>query len=157
MSILTFYFSPPLCCCCFLLWRFVLKRLRCKSCTCVCWLFSTLFPGSLFSASLSCWNRDPGCDWSRDRPESGWKKNLLEGWGIWSSSRPNALEYPPTLRSWMNRWSRGQSQPGSLLQRLREAEKRDPGNEVGLFWGVFCDVVMAFVMQHSSWQTLTPN
>ena len=26
----------------------------------------TSFPGSLFPASLSRWNRDPGCDWSRD-------------------------------------------------------------------------------------------
>ena len=26
----------------------------------------TSFPGSLLSASLSRWNRDPGCDWSRD-------------------------------------------------------------------------------------------
>ena len=28
----------------------------------------TSFPGSLFSASLSQWNRDPGCGWSRDHP-----------------------------------------------------------------------------------------
>ena len=27
-------------------------------------------------------------------------------------------------------WSRDQPQPGSLFQRLREAENRDPGNEV---------------------------
>ena len=26
----------------------------------------TSFPGSLFSASLSRWNRNPGCGWSRD-------------------------------------------------------------------------------------------
>lgn len=51
--------------------------------------------------------------------------------GILSSSRPNVLEYPPTLRFWMDRWSRDQPQPGSLSQRLREAENRDPGNEVG--------------------------
>ena len=50
--------------------------------------------------------------------------------GILSSSRPNVLEYPPTLRFWMDRWSRDQPQPGSLFQRLREEEKRDPGNEV---------------------------
>ena len=56
-------------------------------------IHATSFPGSLFSASLSRWNRDPGCGWSRD-------------------------------------WSRDQPQPGSLFQRLREAEKRDPGNEV---------------------------
>ena len=47
-------------------------------------------------------------------------------------SRPNVLEYPPTLRFWMDRWSRDQPQAGSLFQRLREAEKRDPGNEVGV-------------------------
>jgi len=29
-------------------------------------------------------------------------------------------------------WSRDQPQPGSFFQRPREAEKRDPGNEVGL-------------------------
>ena len=29
---------------------------------------TTSFPGSLFSASFSCWNRDPGCGWSRDHP-----------------------------------------------------------------------------------------
>ena len=45
-------------------------------------------------------------------------------------TRPNVLEYPPTLRFWMDRWSRDQPQPGSLFQRLREAEKRDLGNEV---------------------------
>ena len=31
----------------------------------------------------------------------------------------------------MDRWSRDQPQPGSFVQRLREAEKRDAGNEVG--------------------------
>ena len=50
--------------------------------------------------------------------------------GILSSSRPNVLEYPPTLRFWMDRWSRDQPQPGCLFHLLREAEKRDPGNEV---------------------------
>ena len=33
---------------------------------------STSFPGSPFSAFLSRWNRDLGCGWSRDYPESGW-------------------------------------------------------------------------------------
>ena len=46
------------------------------------------------------------------------------------SSRPNVLEYPTTLWFWMDRWSRDQPQPGSVFERLREAEKRDPGNEV---------------------------
>ena len=30
----------------------------------------TSFPGSLFSASLGRWKKDPGCGWSRDHPES---------------------------------------------------------------------------------------
>ena len=30
----------------------------------------------------------------------------------------------------MDRWSRDEPQPGSLFQQLREAEKRDHGNEV---------------------------
>ena len=32
----------------------------------------TSFPGSLFSASLGHWKKDPGCGWSHDHPESGW-------------------------------------------------------------------------------------
>ena len=58
------------------------------------------------------------------------KKVFLPPDDILSSSRPNVIEYPPILRFWMDRWSRDQPQPGSLFQRLREAEKRDPGNEV---------------------------
>ena len=100
---------------------------------------ATSLPGSLFSASLSRWNRDPGCGRSGDHTESGW--NLLEGWGILSFSRPNVREYPPTLRFCMDIWSRDQPQPGSLFQRLREAEKRDPGNEVGK--GAGSDTVFA--------------
>ena len=38
----------------------------------------TSFPGSLFSASIGRWNKDPGCGWSCDHPESGWQKNLLD-------------------------------------------------------------------------------
>ena len=37
------------------------------------------------------------------------------------------------LPSWKNlchRWSRGQPRPGSLFPTTREAEERDPGNEV---------------------------
>ena len=45
-------------------------------------------------------------------------------------TKANVLVYPLTLRFWMDRWSRDQPQPGSLFQRLREAEKRDPGNGV---------------------------
>ena len=42
---------------------------------------TTSFPGSLFSASLGRWKKDPGCGWSRYHPESGWQKNLLSGRG----------------------------------------------------------------------------
>ena len=42
---------------------------------------SQSFPGSLFSASLGCWKKEPGCGWSHDHPESGWQKNLLGGRG----------------------------------------------------------------------------
>ena len=41
----------------------------------------TSFPGSLFSASLGRWKKDPGCGWSHDHPESGWQKNMLGGRG----------------------------------------------------------------------------
>ena len=44
-------------------------------------LIPTSFPGSLFSASLGRWKKDPGCGWSHDHPESGWQKNLLGGRG----------------------------------------------------------------------------
>jgi len=33
---------------------------------------TTSFPGSLSTASLGRWKKDPGCGWSRDHPESGW-------------------------------------------------------------------------------------
>ena len=61
---------------------------------------------------------------------------------VLSSSRPKVLEYLSTLRFWMDRWSRDQPQPGSLFQRLREAEKRDPGNDVG----TFCEIYLKFTL-----------
>ena len=67
----------------------------------------------------------------------GGRKICWKGVATGFSSRPNVLEYPPTLWFWMDRWSRDQPQPGSLFQRLREAEKRDPGNEVVLSVGSF--------------------
>ena len=42
--------------------------------------------------------------------------------------------YSFTLPPWKNlchRWSRDQPRPGSLFPTTREAEERDPGNEVG--------------------------
>ena len=38
----------------------------------------TSFPGSLFSASLGRWKKDPGCGWSCDHPES-WSAFHLSG------------------------------------------------------------------------------
>ena len=67
----------------------------------------------------------------------GGRKICWKGVATGFSSRPNVLEYPPILWFWMDRWSRDQPQPGSLFQRLREAEKRDPGNEVVLSVGSF--------------------
>ena len=64
----------------------------------------------------------------------GGRKICWKGGATGFSDRPNVLEYPPTLWFWMDRWPRHQPQPGSLFQRLREAEKRDPGNE---FWWCF--------------------
>ena len=43
--------------------------------------------------------------------------------------------YSFTLPPWKNlclRWSRDQPRPGSLFPTTREAEGRDPGNEVGV-------------------------
>ena len=40
---------------------------------------TTSFPGSLFSASLGRWKKDPVA--ADDHPESGWQKNLLGGRG----------------------------------------------------------------------------
>ena len=83
---------------------------------------STSFPG------------DPGCGWTQNL---GGRKIFWKGGAtgffychIDKITKANVLEYPPTLRFWMDRWSRDQPQPGSLFQRLREAEKRDPGNKV---------------------------
>ena len=88
----------------------------------------------LCKLAFSRWNRDPAAGHVTTQNLGG--RNLLEGWGILSSSQPNVLEYPPILRFWMDRWSRDQPQPGSLFQRLREAEKRDPGNEVDVVFAV---------------------
>ena len=80
---------------------------------------TTSFPGSLFSASLSRWNRDPGWGWSRDHPESGWQKNLLEGWGN------RVIFYRPLDQMYFS------NHPPCGFGSI-EAEKRDPGNEVDL-------------------------
>ena len=86
--------------------------------------------GSLFSASLSHWNRDPGCRWSRDHLSIQNRRV-----GGYSGTFGREDDKIPNLSSRFfylpdSGWSRDQRQPGSLFQRLREAEKRDPGNEV---------------------------
>ena len=91
---------------------------------------ATSFPGFLFSASLSRWNRDPGCGWSRDylsiqNRRVGWYSNIFGREDDKIPHPSSRFSSPPD--SW---WSRDPPQPGSLFQLLREAEKRDPGNEV---------------------------
>ena len=44
----------------------------------------------------------------------GGRKICWKGGATGFCSRPNVLEYPPTLRLWMDRWSRDQRQPSSL-------------------------------------------
>ena len=42
-------------------------------------IYATSFPGSLSFASLGRWKEDPGCDWSRDYPQSGCLKICWPG------------------------------------------------------------------------------
>ena len=83
---------------------------------------STSFPGSLFSASLSRWSRDPGCDWSRDHLSIQNRRvgGYSSAFGREDDKRPHHS----------SRFFYDQSKPASLFQQLGEAEKRDPGNEV---------------------------
>ena len=83
--------------------------------------YSTLFPGSLFSASLCRWNRDLVAAGHVTTQTLGGRKSAgrvgQQGFPldqIYLSTHPAVLD-------------------GSLFQRLREAEKRDPGNEVGSY------------------------
>ena len=89
------------------------------------------FLGSLFSASLTRRNRDPGCGWSRDHLTIQKKKGWV-GIQVHLVERKTLLPHPSSrfFHHPDSGWSRNQPQPGSLFQRLREAEKRDPANEV---------------------------
>ena len=90
------------------------------------------FPGTLFSTSRSCWNRDPGCGWSRDylsiqncrvggySSAFGWEENPF-------APPFQQIFLPP--RFWVVMWPAATRV--SVFQRLREADKRDPGNKVG--------------------------
>ena len=96
---------------------------------------STSFSGSLFSASLSRWKRDPGCGWSRDHLSI--QNRRVGGYiclckFVTVTIKETLLPHPSSRFFYHpdSGWSRDQPQPGSLFQRLREAEKRDPGNEV---------------------------
>ena len=75
---------------------------------------ATSFPGSLFSASLSRWNRDPGCGWSSDHLSIQNRRV-----GVYSSafSREENPVVPPFQQIFL---PRDQPQPGSLFQRLRD-------------------------------------
>ena len=97
-----------------------------------CCVRSTSFPGSLFSTSLSRWNRDPGYGRSRDiypSKTAGWVGT--QGYLV---ERKTLLPHPSSRFFYHpdSGWSHDQLRPGSLFQRPREAEKRDPGNEVGV-------------------------
>ena len=82
----------------------------------------TSFPGSLFSASLSRWNRDPGCGWSRDllsiqnRRVGGYSSTFDRDDDKILHTSTRFIYHPDCG------WSRDQPQPGSLFQRLREVE-----------------------------------
>ena len=95
------------------------------------------FPGSLFSDSLSRWNRDPVCGWSRDhlsiqnRRVGEYSSTFgREDYNIPPCCPTLPTDFPTTQILGGHLTSRKQPQPGSLFQRVREAEKRDPGNEV---------------------------
>ena len=92
----------------------------------------TSFPGSLFSASLSRWNRDPGCSWSRDHLST--QNRSVGGYSSTFGREDDKIPHPSSRFFYHpdSGWSRDQPQPGSLFQRLREAEKGDPGNEVAV-------------------------
>ena len=89
------------------------------------------FPGSLFSASLSRWNRDPCCGWSRDHLSI--QNRRVSGYSSTFGREDNKIPHPSSRFFYHpdSRWSRDQPQPRSLYLRLREAEKRDPGYAVG--------------------------
>ena len=99
----------------------------CKNCPQV----TTLFPGSLFSASLSRWNRDPGCGWSLDHLSI--QNRRVRGYKSTFGFKETLFPHPSSRFFYQpdSGWSRDQPKPASLFQRLREAEKRDPGKEVG--------------------------
>ena len=46
---------------------------------------------------------------------------------------------PPPWKNLCHRWSREQPRPGSFFQRPRQAEKREPGNEVGALGSLLLD------------------
>ena len=79
---------------------------------------ATSFPGTLFSAALSRWNRDPGCGWSRDHLSI---QNCRVGGYSNTFGREDDKIPHPSCRFFYH------SDSGDS----REAEKRDPGNEVG--------------------------
>ena len=45
-------------------------------------MFLTSFPGSLYTPFHWRWEKDPGYDWSRDHPESRWKKKTCWTGGV---------------------------------------------------------------------------
>ena len=78
-------------------------------------LVATSFPGSLFSASLSRWNREPACGWSRDHlaKTAGWvvtQVHLVERKTLLVVTWPAATRVPnPTTKGGREKrpWERG--------------------------------------------------
>ena len=85
----------------------------------------------MLSVSLSRWNRDPGRGWSRDHLST--ENRRVGGYSSTFGRNDDKIPHPSSRFFYHpdSGWSRDQSQPGSLFEPLREAEKRDPGNEVG--------------------------
>ena len=96
--------------------------------------FSTSFQGSLLSAFLGRWNRDPGCSWSPDHLSI--QNRRVGGYSSTFGREDDKIPHPSSRFFYHpdSGWSRDQPQLGSLFQRLWEGEKRDPGNEVAHFW-----------------------
>ena len=92
--------------------------------------------------TLSRWNRDLGCGWSRDHISI--QNRRVGGYSSTFCREDDKIPHPSSRFFYHldSGWSRDQPQPGSLFQRLREAEKRDPGNEVVIDTTTSCFYLM---------------
>ena len=90
--------------------------------------FRTSFIGSLFSASLGRWHRDFGCSWSRDHLSIKNRRVCVYSSTFAVAPPFQQIFLPP--RFCVVTWP---AATRSLFQRLKDVEKRDPGNEVACF------------------------